>query len=439
MVQAYALIIITNANLGRPWENVDIIQIICLRNAGGLVLSVLRTREFRLFSYCYFSIIHNNAIAYVFEFLLFIQFSFNQYLTMINNIISNQFGEHQQLPNENHALFSATQQVIENSTTYMNEIWAKPENSRVNYKCRNMHKDCSLWSAAGECDNNPTYMEENCAPACQTCHLLDTRLRCPIEPGNECIFKPGDLNTLFERIVDDADGSGEYLKYNPKALSRPEMKRDRTPAPGVEKDGPWVVTFDNFLTDKEAEALIAAGHVVGYERSSDVGIELPDGSHEDEISDSRTSHNAWCEEEECFDDPIIRPVIERIASITGTNVENSEHLQLLKYNPGEYYKQHHDYIEYQEGMPCGVRMLTMFLYLNEVEEGGGTSFPLLGLTVQPKKGSAVLWPSVLDQSPEKKDGRTDHEALPVIKGVKYGANAWIHTRNYQLASDNDCT
>ena len=70
--------------------------------------------------------------------------------------------------------------------------------------------------------------------------------------------------------------------------------------------------------------------------------------------------------------------------------------------------------------------------------GGGTRFPLLDITVQPKKGNAVLWPSVVDEDIEKKDFRTDHEALPVIKGVKFGANAWIHTRNYREAEANDC-
>jgi prolyl 4-hydroxylase len=76
--------------------------------------------------------------------------------------------------------------------------------------------------------------------------------------------------------------------------------------------------------------------------------------------------------------------------------------------------------------------------LNDVEEGGGTKFNYLDITVQPKKGSAVLWPSVLDESPEDKDGRTDHEALPVVKGVKYGANAWIHNRNYKEAYAHNC-
>ena len=32
--------------------------------------------------------------------------------------------------------------------------------------------------------------------------------------------------------------------------------------------------------------------------------------------------------------------------------------------------------------------------------GGGTAFPLLDITVQPSKGNALLWPSVLDKEPE---------------------------------------
>ena len=69
-----------------------------------------------------------------------------------------------------------------------------------------------------------------------------------------------------------------------------------------------------------------------------------------------------------------------------------------------------------------MRILTVFLYLSDVEEGGGTHFNIQNITVKPKMGRAVIWPSVLDRDPNRKDFRTDHEALPVIKGVKYAAN-----------------
>lgn len=68
-------------------------------------------------------------------------------------------------------------------------------------------------------------------------------------------------------------------------------------------------------------------------------------------------------------------------------------------------------------------MLTLFLYLNDVEEGGGTHFPLLDITVQPKKGSALLWPSVVDEDIEQKDFRTDHEVRGLVIYVcVYGNN-----------------
>ena len=71
----------------------------------------------------------------------------------------------------------------------------------------------------------------------------------------------------------------------------------------------------------------------------------------------------------------------------------------------------------------GVRILTLYLYLNDVENGGGTNFDELDITVMPKRGRALLWPSVLDSNPNQKDDRTTHQALPVGKdSLKYGAN-----------------
>lgn len=99
----------------------------------------------------------------------------------------------------------------------------------------------------------------------------------------------------------------------------------------------------------------------------------------------------------------------------------------------------HDFIDDQEDFPAGPRLLTAFLYLNDVEEGGGTDFPKLGITVNPKKGMMLLWPSVLDSDPFKIDRRTSHQALPVEKGLKYAANAWIHMRDFKTPNDNNCT
>ena len=98
-------------------------------------------------------------------------------------------------------------------------------------------------------------------------------------------------------------------------------------------------------------------------------------------------------------------------------------------------------------LACGPRILTFFLYLSDVEEGGGTRFPKIprpdgepgGLVVTPRRGHAVVWPSVLSGQPGRVDSRTTHEAMPVVKGLKFAANHWIHDFNFKVANKWGCT
>merc|ERR1712107_467110 len=160
----------------------------------------------------------------------------------------------------------------------------------------------------------------------------------------------------------------------------PAEKRD------VIQDGPWVVTLDDFLSEEECDLLIKLGGEEGYEISMDVGAKKFDGSFEGYKNERRTSTNAWCTKD-CWKQA--SPVLQKIENLTGIPDANSEYLQLLRYEVGQFYKQHHDYISHHTQRQEGVRILTVFLYLNDVEEGGGTNFPKLGLTVQPKRGKAL--------------------------------------------------
>jgi hypothetical protein len=95
-------------------------------------------------------------------------------------------------------------------------------------------------------------------------------------------------------------------------------------------------------------------------------------------------------------------------------------------------------------LACGPRIYTVFVYLNDVEEGGGTNFPDAfghddGVTVQPKRGRIAMWPSVMNDNVRAQDPRTVHQALPVEKGVKYGANHWIHLHDYRIPNWWGCT
>jgi prolyl 4-hydroxylase len=99
-----------------------------------------------------------------------------------------------------------------------------------------------------------------------------------------------------------------------------------------------------------------------------------------------------------------------------------------------------DYGGYTPGdKTCGPRILTFFLYLSDVEEGGETAFPLLNLAVKPKKGKALLWPSVKDDDLVQHEPLALHEARAVIKGKKYAANSWIHLYDYNISNLHGCT
>ena len=276
-------------------------------------------------------------------------------------------------------------------------------------------------------------MQKHCAPACETCHVLDHKLRCPLNESEPEALRPGDLNKMFERILYDE----YYQRYEPIAVSMPNPTEEQKEKGII--DGPWVIVFDNFLTFEECDRLIDLGAIEGYEVSTDVGRKKFDGTYASSVTSCRTSTSAWCKTK-CYDDVVAKRVSARIENITGIPEPNAEYLQLLRYEPGQYYDYHthHDYISHDIEWPAGVRTLTVFLYLNDVDAGGETEFPRLGFKVHPQKGRAVIWPSVLNENPNAKDGRTEHCALPVEEGIKYGGNAWIHQKDVKAAIAAGC-
>ena len=86
----------------------------------------------------------------------------------------------------------------------------------------------------------------------------------------------------------------------------------------------------------------------------------------------------------------------------------------------------------------GPRLYTFFMYLSDVEQGGETRFTKLNISVTPKKGSAILWPSVHSDDPYRTEDLTYHEAVTVGKGEKYAANFWIHMFEFQKMLQNGC-
>ena len=75
-------------------------------------------------------------------------------------------------------------------------------------------------------------------------------------------------------------------------------------------------------------------------------------------------------------------------------------LQVVAYGVGGQYEPHRDYFgsgllgSSPKAESGGDRIATLLYYLSDVQEGGATVFPSLGLAVHPQRGSALFWYNV---------------------------------------------
>ena len=86
---------------------------------------------------------------------------------------------------------------------------------------------------------------------------------------------------------------------------------------------------------------------------------------------------------------------------------------LQKYSPGGHFSAVHT----ERGSSSTMhRVLAFMTYLNDVEEGGETSFHYYDINVQPKKGKTIIWPAEWTHA---------HSGGLVKKGSKYIVTGWI--------------
>lgn len=137
-------------------------------------------------------------------------------------------------------------------------------------------------------------------------------------------------------------------------------------------------------------------------------------------------------------DPIVeslalRLVQMRMTTAAGTELRHAEQLTVLRYAPGQQYRPHRDYLPpgtvERDHPQAGNRMRTICTYLNPVEAGGETEFPVARLKVAPEPGRAVIFDNL------HTDGTPDHDSLhaglPVGRGEKWLATLWLRQRPYR--------
>ncbi|KAL1965392.1 hypothetical protein VTN77DRAFT_5829 [Rasamsonia byssochlamydoides] len=201
---------------------------------------------------------------------------------------------------------------------------------------------------------------------------------------------------------------------------------------------PLVIYIENFLSEKEADHLVAVSEGK-YEPST-----VYDGVSQRVDLSARRSDRALLER-----DDIVRCLEERARSFQGWRPSlYIERMWVQRYNVSGYYRHHYDWTGASQRAD---RVSTFMVYVNADCTGGGTNFPRLpkpksqkwcrfiecdsedertegaqskpeGVTFKPIKGNAIFWENL------RPDGtgypETWHAALPVLSGTKVGLNIW---------------
>jgi len=195
-------------------------------------------------------------------------------------------------------------------------------------------------------------------------------------------------------------------------------------------NAPRVVLFGDLLAPTECEALIEMSR--GKLERSNV-VDRQTGRYE--RHPDRTSEGTYFRRAE---NELIARIETRIAELTGCPIERGEPIQVLHYNPGTEYKPHFDYFDPADSgnrqvlSMGGQRVATLIMYLNDVQGGGSTVFPEIGLDVLPRRGNAVFFAYSDDQG--RLDPRTLHGGSPVAAGEKWIATKWLRQRTYTGAA-----
>uniref|UniRef100_A0A914BYM0 procollagen-proline 4-dioxygenase n=1 Tax=Acrobeloides nanus TaxID=290746 RepID=A0A914BYM0_9BILA len=150
-----------------------------------------------------------------------------------------------------------------------------------------------------------------------------------------------------------------------------------------------------------------------------------------EHANYRISKSGWLKDHE---HPVIHRINERIDLMTNLNQETSEDLQVANYGIGGHYEPHFDMSMRGEKDPyrmgTGNRIATVLFYMSQPETGGATVYTELGIGTYPQVHNALFWYNL------KRDGegdvRTRHAACPVLTGVKWVSNKWIHERGQEF-------
>jgi prolyl 4-hydroxylase len=204
---------------------------------------------------------------------------------------------------------------------------------------------------------------------------------------------------------------------------------DRDVVVALRLQQPALALLASVLSPEECAHFIALGRT--RLRPSTV---MSPHSGRDEVAGHRSSEGMFFLPAET---PFVAGIERRIAELMNCPLRNGEGLQLLHYHPGAESAPHYDFLTPGSAANdaslarSGQRVSSLVIYLNDVERGGETVFPEIGLAVTPRQGHAVHFEYT--NSRGDVDLKSVHAGAPVQAGEKWVLTKWMREREFVSA------
>ena len=308
-------------------------------------------------------------------------------------------------------------------------------------RCRNEFRMCAEWASRGYCypaghpkqltsqqdggahsgSKDVLFMMNMCPLACKMCEEIPS-LACagkrhpyaqPVMDENK------GLNTYFEKLWKDAvdDRKSFFVSY-------PDSDKEEN-----ENDS-YVVVLPDAVTKQEADALEFLSKAIGF--SSDY------------IASCRG--NRECNAYKIAQDDTYKQIMERIATLANTTLDYLEPMEFFRHkaNADRSSVLKHNYDLSGVWKPAGPRVLSFLIFLSDQtsSKGGQLGFPYLDwLYIQPKRGTIVLFPNVVNENVWEMDPLTSYEyfGLDAEGEDVFVATVNVRLHNWTDANYRGCT
>ena len=222
------------------------------------------------------------------------------------------------------------------------------------------------------------------------------------------------INILEEKLIKD--------KYSKEIINELLYKNSQKKILNLNHN---IYIIDDFLSNEECDYMIE----IGKENLKRAKVSNEKNGI---ISEGRTGSNNWISKNKSEKS---QQIADRFSKLVNIPLINAENFQIIHYYQTQEYKMHYDGWEHNKSDKTlrnikygGQRIYTCLCYLNDVEEGGGTSFGKLKINVKAKKGRVLVFKNVFNNT-NIRHPLSLHAGMPVIKGEKYAFNLWFREAN----------